>query len=298
MIVVTAPTGQIGRQVLDILMDADAPVRVIARDPARLPARVRENAEVIQGSHSDKDVLAKALTNADSVFWLLPPDLTTPNVEDYFRDFTRPFCEALTETGVARVVAVSTLGRGVAQNAGQISASLAMDEMIKATGVRYRALDLPGFMENMLRNVPSLKVTGVFASPVTPDRKQPTVATRDIAAVAARLLLDPTWEGQEGVPVLGPEDLSADDMARVMTEVLGRPIRFQQISFEEQKATMTGHGRSEAAAQGLIDMVRAIDRDGIYHARPRTPEAGSPTSFRQWCEDVLKPAFEKSAFEK
>ncbi|MEV5573603.1 NmrA family NAD(P)-binding protein [Spirillospora sp. NPDC052269] len=294
MIVVTAPTGQIGRQVLGILMDAGAPVRVIARAPARLPARVREDAEVVQGSHSDRDVLTKALTGADSVFWLVPPDPTAPSFEDRFLDFVRPFCEVITETGDEdlRVVGVSTLGRGVARNAGQISANLATDEMIEATGVRFRALELPGFMENMLRNVPSLKAAGMFAAPVTPDRKQPAVATRDIADVAARLLLDPTWDGQEGVPVLGPEDLSADDMARVMSDVLGRPIRFQQVSPEEQKATLTGYGASEDFAQGLNDMMTAIDRDGIYHARPRTPEAGSPTSFRQWCEDVLKPAVE------
>ncbi|MFC5187168.1 NmrA family NAD(P)-binding protein [Actinomadura harenae] len=299
MIVITAPTGQIGRQILETLLDTNAnengvtpPIRVIARDPARLPARVREETEVIQGSNNEKDVLSKALTGADSVFWLVPPDPSAPSVEDRFLEFTRPFCEVIAETGVQRVVGVSTLGRGVAKNAGHISANLDMDAMIEATGVHYRALELPGFMENMLRSIPALKAAGLFSSPVTPDRREPAVATRDIAAVAARLLLDPTWEGQEGVRILGPEDLSADDMARVMSDVLDRPIRFQPVTSEEYKATMMRFGLSEAWAQGLVDMMRAIDEDRIYHARPRTPEDGSPTSFRQWCEDVLKPAIQ------
>ncbi|MFC4908747.1 NAD(P)H-binding protein [Actinomadura gamaensis] len=291
MIVVTTPTGQIGRQIIDLLLDAGAPVRVIVRDAARLPARVRESVDVVEGSHNDRELLTKALADADSVFWLVPPAMTAPSVVGHFNEFTRPFCEAVTETGVARVVAVSTLGRGATRNAGQISASLAMDEMIEATGVHYRTLELPGFMENMLRNIPSLKAAGVFSSPVTPDRAQPAVAVRDIAAVAARLLLDDTWEGQEGVQVLGPEDLSANDMAEIMSEVLDRPIRFQQISPEEQKALLISYGASEDAAQGLIDMMTAIDRDGIYHAQPRTPGSRTGTSFRQWCEDVLKPAF-------
>jgi hypothetical protein len=55
MIVVTAPTSNIGRQVLDNINSGEA-IRVIARDPARLPAQTRDRVEVVQGSHSDFDV--------------------------------------------------------------------------------------------------------------------------------------------------------------------------------------------------------------------------------------------------
>ena len=55
MIVITTPTGDIGRQVLDRLLDSGEAVRVIARDPARLPERVRARAEVVPGSHGDAE---------------------------------------------------------------------------------------------------------------------------------------------------------------------------------------------------------------------------------------------------
>jgi hypothetical protein len=42
-------------------------------------------------------------------------------------------------------------------------------------------------------------------------------------------------------------------------------------------------------AQGMVDMIMAYDQ-GLAIAEPRTPESTSPTSFRQWCEEVLKPA--------
>ncbi|TIX73170.1 MAG: NmrA family transcriptional regulator, partial [Mesorhizobium sp.] len=38
MIVVTTPTGSIGHQVLETLLGSDEPIRVIARDPSRLPS--------------------------------------------------------------------------------------------------------------------------------------------------------------------------------------------------------------------------------------------------------------------
>lgn len=57
------------------------------------------------------------------------------------------------------------------------------------------------------------------------DRVLRTCATRDIAATAARLLLDGSWTGQDDVPLVGPDDLSPEGMARVVSEVLDRPVR-------------------------------------------------------------------------
>ena len=151
-------------------------------------------------------------------------------------DFTRPACDAFKSQGVRRVVGVSALGRGVARNAGLVSASLAMDDLIASTGVSYRALTMPSFMDNLLNQVESIKSQGIFFSPISGDRKLPTCATRDIATVAAKLLLDACWSGQGSVPVLGPEHLSFNDMAQVMSGVLGKPVRFQQISGEAFKA--------------------------------------------------------------
>lgn len=291
MIVLTAPTGLIGHQVLDYVLDGGEPIRVIARDPARLPSHVRERVEVVEGSHGDRDVVARAFDGADSVFWLAPPDPHAESVEAAYVDFSRPASEAIISRGVERVVTVSALGRGtaVAGNAGYVSGSLAMDDLIASTGVNFRALTMPSFMDNILRQVGPIKSHGTFFSPISGDHKLPSCATRDIAAVAAELLLDHSWTGRDHVAVLGPEDLSFDDMARIMSEVLDTPVRFQQIPGEEYKENMVGLGMSEAMAQGMLDMAVAKD-NCLDNAEPRTPRSTTPTSFRQWCEDVLKPA--------
>jgi uncharacterized protein YbjT (DUF2867 family) len=291
MIVVTAPIGLIGHQVLDNLLDSFEPIRVIARDPSRLPAHTRERIEVVQGSHGDRDVVTRAFAGADSVFWLVPPDPRSGSIESAYVDFTRPACEAFKSQGVKRVVGISTLGRGTpwAAHAGLVTASLAMDDLIASTGVSYRALTMPSFMDNLLRQVESIKKEGLFSLPISGGLKQPSCATRDIAAVAARLLLDHSWSGVESRPVLGPEDLSYNDMARIMSEVLGTAVRFQQITGEAFKARLLARGMSEAMVQGYLDMWVAYDQ-GLDTAEPRTPESTTPTSFRQWCEDVLRPA--------
>jgi uncharacterized protein YbjT (DUF2867 family) len=291
MIVVTTPTGAIGQQVLHTILDSGEPVRVIARDPSRIPSQTRGRVEIVQGSHGDIDTVTRAFAGADSVFWLVPPDPHAESLDAAYLGFTGPACEAFASQGVKRVVAVSALGRGteMAGNAGLVTASLAMDDLIASTGVGYRALVLPSFMDNILRQVEPIRSQGMFFLPLSADRKLPTCAVRDIAAAAARLLLDPSWSGQGSVPVLGPEDLSANDMAGIVSEVLGKPVRFQQIPFEGYKAMLTGRGMSGAFAQGMVDMMTAKNA-GLDNGEKRTPQSTSPTSFRQWCEDVLKPA--------
>ena len=291
MIVVTAPTGLIGHQVLQKLLDSGEQVRVIVRDPARLPAQACERVEIVQGSHGDADVVDRAFADADAVFWLLPPDPRADSVEAAYVDFSRPACDAFKRHEVRRVVGISALGRGTAMagHAGLVTGSLAMDDLIASSGVSYRALTMPSFMDNLLRQVESIKNRSMFVTPISGDRKLPSCAACDVAAVAARLLLDESWSGAGHVAVLGPEDLSFNDMAQIMSEVLGKPVRYQQIPAQALKDRLTGSGMSDAMAQGTVDMMVAKDQ-GLDNAEPRTPESTTPTTFRQWCQDILKPA--------
>jgi uncharacterized protein YbjT (DUF2867 family) len=259
MIVITTPTGQIGSQVLGNLLDSGEELRVVVRDPSQLPADVRDSLDIVEGSHGDAAVVAKAFSGADAVFWLAPPDPHAPSVEAAFVDFTRPAADTFKRYGVGRVVAVSALGRGTpwAERAGYVTGSLAMDDLIAASGVAFRALCNPSFMDNTIRQAASIRDQGAFFSPIAGDRKLPTVATRDIAAAAARLLLDAGWSGVGEVPLLGPEDLSFNDMAEVMSDVLGKEIRFQRNTFEAYKDRFVSFGMSDAMAQGMTDMAWA-----------------------------------------
>ncbi|MCY0930092.1 NAD(P)H-binding protein [Streptomyces sp. H27-H1] len=289
MITITAPTGRIGHQVLDALLDDGRPVRVIARDPSRLTPRARERAEVVQGSHSDPEVLAKAFEGAESVLWLVPPNPQAENIQDLYLDFTRPACDAIKAQGVKRVVGITSLGRAYGKHAGLLSPAFAMDELIEGTGVAYRSLAMPYFMENFLYQLELIKTQGLFVTPNAVDRPLAVVATRDIAATAAALLLDASWSGQGTVRVIGPDSLSPKAMAQVMSEVLDRPIAVWQSDLYTYETTMTGYGMSAAWAKGLVDMA-AAQNDGIYDAEQAALTSPAATGFRQWCEEVLKPA--------
>ncbi|MFH8471019.1 NAD(P)H-binding protein [Streptomyces sp. NPDC017991] len=236
---------------------------------------------------SDTDTVNKAFDGADTVFWLVPPNPAAEDLNGYYLGFTRPAAEAVRQQGVRRVVGVSSLGHDYGRNAGNLSAAFAMDDLIEDTGVAYRSLRMSFFMENLLMQAQGIK-QGVFSLPNSADRLLRLVATPDIAAAAADVLSDASWSGQASIPVLSPDALTPNDMAHTMSEVLGRPVAFQQTPLGDFKATMLQYGLSDSWAQGLVDMATA-QNDGIYEPEAATATP-SPTTFAQWCEQVLKPA--------
>jgi uncharacterized protein YbjT (DUF2867 family) len=289
MIVITTPTGNIGHHVVQHLLDTGETLRVVARDPGKLPQAVRDRVEVVKGSHGDAAVVDRAFDGAEAVFWVAPP---TPSdaLDDTYVDFARPAAEAIRRHGVARVVAVTALGRGTAwqDRAGLVTASIGMVDLLNETGAAVRGLAMPGFMENALQQVGAIRQGQIFG-PLDPDKKVPHTATRDMGAAAARLLQDRSWTGQADVPLLGPQDLSFNEIAAIISEVLGREVRYHQVPFDGFKAQLMARGMSEAFAQGYVDMMRAKD-EGMDNAAARTSANTGPTTFRRWAEEELRPA--------
>ena len=54
------------------------------------------------------------------------------------------------------------------------------------------------------------------------------------------------------------------------------------------------HGIAQGVLSWPVDMMDAKDH-GLDNAAQRTPATSSPTGFRQWCAEVLKPALSRPA---
>src|SRR5260370_16619212 len=176
MVVIPTATGNIGPQVLKDLLSNKESIRVSVRGPNRLAPETRNRVEVVVGARGGGGVVSRAFQDADSVFWVVPPDPRAASVETAYVDFARPAAKALRQQGVKRVVGVSALGRGTpwAAYAGLATASFAMEDLIASSGVSYRALTMPSFMDNLLRQVEPITKNRVFSLPLDADRQLPT----------------------------------------------------------------------------------------------------------------------------
>jgi len=288
MIVVTTPTGNVGSQLLAELLKAETePLRVIVRDPSRMPGAVRDQVQVIVGSHDDPAVLDQALDGAQGLFWLIPPSMRASSAKDYYLSFAHPAAAAIRRHEVGHVVGISSAGWDFPHPAGLLSAAHAMDAELETSGAAYRSLGMGFYMENLLRPLPRMISDGVLSLPLSPDGSLVVIATQDIAAVAAGLLLDRSWEDTDHIPVLG-DNLTPNQMAATISDVLGSQVTFEQADLEQQTASTIKRGVPEDVARDFTAMYWA-QQNGIYdqdwsHATP------TPTSFQTWCETVLASA--------
>ena len=288
MIVVTTPTGQIGSQLVRQLLDQDKQVRIIVRDASRLDDTVRERAETIEGSHDDPAVLDKALPGAEALFWLVPPNPQAPSAGEHYLSFARAGVAAIARHDVGHVVGVSSAGHGWSAPAGVLSAAFAMDAELGKSGAAYRALSMPFYMENFLRQLDAIRGQGAFYLTCPGDLPLASIATRDIAGIAASLLTDLSWAGRENLPVFGPDRLTPDGMAQVISQELGRPVAYRRMSMDDFASLLRSRGASDQAVTDMTEMFSAQDH-GIYDADWATAKPAA-TDFRTWCREVLKPA--------
>ncbi|MEM6637173.1 MAG: NAD(P)H-binding protein [Pseudomonadota bacterium] len=287
MIVITTPSGDIGGRVLARVLEAGIDVRIVARHPAKVPSDIRDRTEIVEGSHADGAVIRRAMDGASAVFWLPPGDPTALDAHAAYVGFSRAFIESLPGSSVSHVVGVSAVGRGWPKPAGLVTASLAMDDLIGATGVSYRALCCASLMDNVLRQVGPIRSEGVFYAPTPRDLPLPHVAKEDVAEVGTGLLLDLEWNGVEEVPLLGPDDISHNAMAAIMSEVLGKPVRYQEMSMDQFEVTMASLGASKGMARDYAEMMIAKN-EGMDTSSPAGNRKNSPTTFHKWAENQLR----------
>src|SRR6188508_3347329 len=104
-ILITTPTGRIGRRIVREVIAPEFSVRVIVRDPAKLPDGIREDVEIIRGSMDDADVMRRALDGVEAMFFCVPMESRQEkDVCGHYERFARVAARAVRAAGTPRVV--------------------------------------------------------------------------------------------------------------------------------------------------------------------------------------------------
>lgn len=288
-ITVNTPSGNIGRALTQALLDARAQVTIISRSPDKVADLVGRGARLVKGEIDDERALDEAFAGADAVFWLNPPAVR-PDLIEWSEATGRKAAAAARRHGVSRAVVLSSLGAQAGHGTGPVSPLLAIEKAFEAAVPNTVALRPGFFMENVLRNLGTLASEGAMYAPVPANVPVAHVATRDIAAMAAQELLDGKWTGHHVRGVHGPADISQDQVAAILTKVLGRPVKYVQVTVDQARQGMLGAGFPEFAANLFAEMYTAILSGHMSQAEPRTAETTTPTAFEQFAREVVAPA--------
>jgi len=288
-ILVTNPTGYVGRKVLTELLAPEFSVRVITPDPSRLPEHICAQVEVICGSTDDSATLCGALDDVDALFWCVPgTPLREANVRGYYERFGRAGCRAIRCAETSRVVTVSAAGNLSGWGAGPISALQAMEDILDQSGAQIRHLRSGWFMENFLEEARPIREHGVFSYPVPGHVAVPMTAAEDVADVALKWLVRPDWFGTRRVAVYGPEELSFDPSSAIFQRVLDKPVRYTEVSVDDYVRHMVRSGASVHHAHSLAAMFAAMAR-GIHRLENHTIQSTTSTTLGAWAKSELLP---------
>ena len=152
------------------------------------------------------------------------------------------------------------------KNAGLVTANIKADDVLAGTGVALRALMMPSFMDNLLRQSPTIKEKGIFSLPISSRSQSSNGCYVGYRGVAAKFLMTSYGRvgGRAGARSRG--HLSERD-GKNLSDVPDRPVRYAQTSFNAYKTRMVSRGMSEAFAEGLADMIQPKTK--LYNTAPR-----------------------------
>lgn len=287
-IVVNTPTGNIGRPLVESLLARGAAVTLLTRHPDKVRDFEARGARVVQGAVDDAAAVDRALEGASALFWLTPPAMR-PDFTDWAVATAKQAAAAVRRRDVKRVVVLSSLGAQAGRGTGPVGALLEIEDAFRAAAPEVVALRAGFFMENVLRSLDTLVKAGAIFSPVPADLKMPTVATKDIAAVAVEELSG-KGGGHRIRGVHGPVDLSANEQAAILSEVLHLPVKYVQVPVDAAEKGMRDAGMPDFAASLFGEMYRAIVSGRMSSAEPRSAETTTPTTFASFAADVVRPA--------
>ncbi|WP_424887286.1 NAD(P)H-binding protein [Streptomyces sp. XH2] len=289
-IVVTTPTGHVGSRVVRLLLQAGVRPRVLVRDPARLDEATRERVDVRRGDLTDAGFVRDAMAGARSVFWVDPtPHSAADPVETSLRTAT-PLVEAARAGEVGRVVLLSSIGAEKRHGVGHIDALAGIEERLDATGVDVLHLRCAYFFTNLLLDLEGLS-KGVLTTAFDPGFPMPWVDPRDIGDVVAARLLSEAWRGRVVQAVHGPEDLSFSQVAQILGEAIGRPVRLDPVGDDAVRDALRAAGMPPSAVEGIVGMTTG-SRD-LVPEQPRDVLTTTPTSLGGWAHAQLRPLLER-----
>jgi uncharacterized protein YbjT (DUF2867 family) len=263
-VLVTGGTGTTGSRVAAAVRERGVPVRVASRRPGRGQVRFE---------WADPGTHAAALDGVRGVYLVAPIGVADP------APLVAPFLDTARERGVRRVVLLSS--SAVPEGAPGLGE---LHRMVCAAVPEPTVLRPSWFMQNFLGDHPharSARADGEIVS-ATGSGRVAFVDAGDIAAVAAHALADE--EPHVGEYVLtGPEALSYADVAAILSEVVGRPVRHRAVGVAELTERFVGAGYPAdfAAVLAALDGMIAGGAEARTTSVVREVTGRPPRSFRE-----------------
>jgi uncharacterized protein YbjT (DUF2867 family) len=269
-ILVTTPTGKVGQELVRILGERGATLRLGAHSVEKARAAFPGH-EVVRLDHTDPATHAAAVAGMDALYLASPGDF--PSAPE------KSLVDAAKRAGVKKVVKLAALGVEHSDNPLR-----QVEEHVRASGLAFTFLHPSWFMQNFSTGLAGALRSGTLAEPAA-DRKIAFIDARDIAAVAAEALLMPGHEGKT-YTLTGSELLTRVQVVEAVGRELGKKITYLPVSDEQFRAAVKGV--LTPSYTELMSALYGAVRAGHFEVKTDTVRevlGRAPISFAQFAKD-------------
>lgn len=287
MFAIIGATGKVGYATALALRDAGKQVRGILRDETQAGRLTKIGCEVAVADIHDSAALAKAIGNADVVQVILPPSPQAKDTAAQLREGTESLAIALERARPKRILAISDYGAHVTSDIGLPSIYHEFEERLSQLDCQKIFLRSAEHMQGYGRLAPVVKATNTLPSfRDQNDKVIPNVSAPDVGKIAAELLLQPARKDLEIVHVEGPRRYSANDVAKTISELLGRTVEVAPVPRSHWTETLE-RVANPGLAELLVKANDAQNQGGLVDVE----EGGEVRFGTTQLSDALRPFF-------
>ncbi len=277
MILVTGATGNIGGELIPLLLKSGQPIRVLTRDERKV-AHLDTCVERAVGDFDKLETLLAAVKGVERLFLVTYETRQDVNV-----------LEVAKKAGVQHIVKLSTL-EATEHKIKVGKWHYEREELICASGLDWTFLRPGMFMSNSIEWwADSIKGQGSVFFPGGKKGKVAPVDPRDVAKVAALALTQSGHSGQ-AYELTGSELFTIGEMVQVISQVLGKPIQYMDIPPIAAKVFMLKTGMNKALVNALMEMLASLRRNegALVTDTVQRVTGWAPRRFEVWCREHSK----------
>ena len=269
-------TGNVGGATARRLLEDGHAIRALVRDPRKAAGWAEQGVDVRQGDFTDPAAVAAALGGVAGAYLMMPPIMVPSPGYPEAKAVLASYREALGQAPPPRLVLLSSIGSEQDSGLGNITTTHLMEEALGGLPFPTAFVRAGSFLENYVGGLKGAGATGMYYSFFQPtDRAFPMIATADIGKEVARLLVS-GWEGKKVVEIGSP--VSADELARAMGEVLGRPVQAQAIPRERWAGTLETFGMAPGTTGLYEEMMDGFNTGWISFGVPGAEPVAATTT--------------------
>src|SRR5258708_3673331 len=256
--------GQTGRHVTQLLLERGLPVRAFVHTIDERSERLRAlGAEIAEGDFLDFASVARAVSGVSAIYFAYP-------VQAGLLDATAIMADAARKAGVRRLIDMVMLVSSPDAPTPRMRQNYLSEQIFEWAGIGAAHVRATVFFENLraLSRL-SLATQGMIRLPWGDiDTVIPLVAGEDVARVAAGLLTSASVPADSSYPVIGAV-ISLREIIATFGRVLGREVRYEEISDEEWRSGALARGVSQHAVEHLSNLWRTFRSFGQAPQPPR-----------------------------